>query len=48
MNAYCQQHHYTIVKTYVDEARSATTDRRPSFLQMIEDSGSKIFDIVLG
>ena len=27
MHSYCQQHHYQVVKTYVDEARSATTDR---------------------
>ena len=47
MHSYCQQHHYQVVKTYVDEARSATTDRRPSFLQMIADSSSKLFDIVL-
>ena len=47
MHSYCQQHHYQVVKTYVDEARSATTDRRPSFLQMIEDSSSKLFDVVL-
>ena len=47
MTAYCEQNGYTIVKTYVDEARSATTDRRPSFQQMIKDSANKEFDIVL-
>ncbi len=47
MNVYCEQNGYTIVKTYIDEARSATTDRRPSFQQMIKDSGNREFDILL-
>lgn len=47
MKAYCQQQHWQIVATYVDEARSATTDRRPNFQKMIEDSGKNLFDIVL-
>jgi len=47
MKAYCQQQHWQIVATYIDEARSATTDRRPNFQQMIEDSGKGLFDIVL-
>ena len=47
MHAYCEQHHFTIVNTYVDEARSATNDRRPSFQQMIADSAGKAFNIVL-
>ena len=47
MTAYCEQHHYEIVKTYIDEAKSATTDRRPAFQQMIHDSSSRIFNILL-
>lgn len=47
MQAYCEQHHFTIVNTYVDEAKSATNDRRPSFQQMISDSARKSFNIVL-
>lgn len=47
MTAYCQHHHYIIVDTYIDEAKSATTDRRPDFQRMIEDSKKGIFDIVL-
>ena len=47
MRAYCEQHNFTIVNTYVDEARSATNDRRPSFQQMIADSASKTFNILL-
>lgn len=47
MKKYCQQQHWQIVATYVDEARSATTDRRPNFQKMIEDSSKNLFDIVL-
>lgn len=47
MEAYCKQHQYIIVKTYTDEAKSATTDRRPAFQQMIADSSNHIFDILL-
>ncbi len=34
---YADKHGAIIVKEYVDEARSATTDDRPQFLQMIDD-----------
>lgn len=47
MTAYCAQRHISIVETYIDEAKSATTDRRPSFQQMISDSGLHSFNIVL-
>ena len=47
MHGYCEQHHYAIVNTYVDEAKSATTDRRPAFQQMIADSAARAFDILL-
>ena len=47
MQAYCKQHNYLIVESYVDEAKSATTDRRPAFQQMISDSSKHKFDIVL-
>lgn len=36
-----------IVKIYTDEARSATTDDRPQFLQMIKDSELGIFDTII-
>ena len=38
---------YQIVKIYVDEAKSATTDNRPEFLNMIRDSSSGLFDIAI-
>ena len=47
MEAYCKQHNYIIVETYIDEAKSATTDRRPAFQQMINDSSSRSFNILL-
>ncbi len=47
MKTYCQQQHWQIVATYIDEAKSATTDRRPNFQQMIQDSSRGIFSIVL-
>ncbi len=47
MNQFCKQNHWQVVATYTDEARSATTDNRPQFQQMIKDSSKGIFDIVL-
>ena len=47
MNQFCKQNHWQVVATYKDEARSATTDNRPQFQQMISDSSKSIFDIVL-
>ena len=47
MNQFCKQNYWQIVAVYSDEARSATTDNRPQFQKMIEDSGKGLFDIVL-
>ena len=47
MKAYCKQNNFVIVDTYVDKARSATTDNRPSFQRMIADSANHTFNIVL-
>ncbi len=44
---YCQRNNMQIVKIYTDEARSATTDDRPSFIQMIKDSELGLFDAVI-
>ena len=44
MKKYCEQNRMQIIDTYVDEAKSATTDKRPSFQQMIEDSKKHIFE----
>ena len=47
METYCKQHQFVIVETYIDEAKSATTDRRPAFQQMISDSSLHTFNILL-
>ena len=47
MKAYCEQKSLIIVDIYVDEAKSATTDQRPSFQRMIADSKHHTFDAVL-
>lgn len=47
MKAYCKQHNFTVVETYIDEAKSATTDRRPAFQRMINDSNTHSFNILL-
>ena len=47
MKAYCEQNKFVIVETYIDEARSATTDNRPSFQKMIADSANHFFNILL-
>lgn len=44
---YANKHNYVIVKSYIDEAYSATTDQRPAFLEMINESGDDMFDIIL-
>ena len=44
---YCQNNNMQLVKIYTDEARSATTDDRPGFLQMIQDSSLGLFDVVV-
>lgn len=47
MKQFCIENKWKIVGVYVDEARSATTDQRPNFQRMIEDSSKNRFDIVL-
>jgi len=37
INEYCKKNEILIKATYTDEARSATTDQRDQFLQMIQD-----------
>lgn len=44
---YCKRKGYVLVKTYTDEAKSATTDNRANFQQMIADSELNLFDVVL-
>lgn len=44
---YCERNNIQLVKIYTDEAKSATTDNRPGFLQMIHDSALGLFDAVI-
>ncbi|MEY8001171.1 recombinase family protein [Clostridium sp. Mt-5] len=44
---YASHNSIEITKVYIDEAKSATTDDRPQFLKMIEDSKSKTFDAII-
>ena len=44
---YARREGYTIVARYADEAKSATTDRRPDFQRMISDAADGDFDTVL-
>lgn len=44
---YAKQHNYTIIHEYIDRALTGTTDNRPEFKKMIEDSNKKSFQGVL-
>lgn len=44
---YAEKNDVVIVAEYCDRAKSATTDQRPKFLRMIEDSKKSIFDVIL-
>ena len=44
---YAKRNNLIIVGEYIDRALSGTTDKRPEFLNMIEDSKSHDFDFVL-
>lgn len=45
--AYAKKNFYTVVAEYIDRATTGTTDNRPQFLKMIEDSNKKFFNGVL-
>jgi DNA invertase Pin-like site-specific DNA recombinase len=44
---FCQRKGIEIVGEYVDRAKSATTDARPEFQRMIQESGMGLFDTVV-
>ena len=44
---YAKLNNIEIVGTYIDRAKSATTDQRPNFQQMIADSGAGLFDAII-
>lgn len=45
--AYAKNKGLTVIGTYTDEALTATTDKRPSFLRMIKESEKGLFHYVL-
>ena len=44
---YAERNGFRIIKEYIDRALSGTTDKRPDFLQMIEDSKKRAFTHVI-
>jgi len=44
---YAKRNNIVVVGNYIDKAKSATTDNRPEFQQMIADSAKNQFDVVL-
>ena len=44
---YAKRQDLLVVAEYIDRALTVTTDKRPEFLRMIEDSKKKAFDYVL-
>lgn len=44
---YAERMGYTVIGEYIDRAISGTTDNRPQFQQMIEDSAKRLFSGVL-
>ena len=44
---YAKRNDIMIIDTYIDRAFSATTDKRPAFQKMIQDSAKKMFDVII-
>ncbi|MBR2674329.1 MAG: recombinase family protein [Mogibacterium sp.] len=44
---YAEEHDMFVVQEYIDRAQTATTDKRPNFLRMIEDSEYGNFEVIL-
>lgn len=47
IEAYCERNGLKIVKVYADRAKTATSDKRPEFQQMIADSAKGLFDTII-
>ena len=45
--AFARKNDITLLEPYIDRALSARSDNRPNFQQMIKDSASKKFDVVI-
>ena len=46
-NEYARKNEIEIIGSYVDEALTGTSDKRPQFQKMIKDAESKIFDCLI-
>lgn len=44
---YSERNNITLVGTYIDRAKSATSDQRPEFQRMISDAATGQFDAVI-
>ena len=44
---YCRKNKIMLIRTYIDEAVSATTDHRENFLQMVEDAKKEKFQFCI-
>lgn len=44
---FAKRNDYTIIEEYIDRALTGTTDKRPEFLRMIDDSKKKLFKYVI-
>lgn len=47
LQQYSRTHDFEIVREYQDEAMSGLSDKRPGFLQMMEDAKKGVFDVIL-
>lgn len=47
IDEYCKKNDYTLIHTYIDEAKSGTSDNREMFQQMINDSEKNEFNGVI-
>ena len=44
---YAEENDLIVLQEYVDRALTATSDKRPNFLRMIDDSRERNFEIIL-
>jgi len=44
---FCERNGMTVIKTYIDRALSAKSDRRPDFQNLIRDSEKRLFEAVV-
>ena len=45
--SFAERNDYVVIKEYIDKALTGTTDKRPQFLQMVEDSKKRNFKYVI-